>query len=134
MTRGTLGKLLWCCLAVAPGGLAPAAELDPVPVDLAGYRADCGVTIQRDGQRLQVRWPLDRGGKQEVGQVTLDLSPGKPLVESIALAGSARERYVRCSGSGPGTGPSGPRWKISPTLIPAASSAFQAASMSETMT
>ncbi len=54
-----------------------------VEVDVSGYRDDCEVRIARDGQRLTIAWPLT---KDEGGQVALDLSGSRPLLESIETA------------------------------------------------
>ena len=48
-----------------PGTLSPS-------VDLSGYRAESGVAVSRDGDRLKVEWPME----DERGQLVLDLRAG----------------------------------------------------------
>ena len=55
--------------------------LGAVDVDMKNYRPDCGVTVTRADERLKVEWPLEG---QELGQVVMDLRPGKPLIERMA--------------------------------------------------
>jgi hypothetical protein len=72
-----------------PSGLAGAAE--EVPVDLAGYRPDCGVAIRHEGQRLSIAWPMAEG---EYGRMVLDLRPGGPLIESLGIGKDAAGEAV----------------------------------------
>jgi hypothetical protein len=65
---------------LVPGSSATAAE---VPVDLSGFRAEGGVTVARDGDRLTLEWPAGGG---ETGRLTLDLTPGRPLIQGLGLA------------------------------------------------
>src|SRR5690348_10375033 len=73
-------------LAAAPAAARPA---EPVPIDLSGYAAGCGVGVRRDGSRLRIDWPLSDGDRPEYGEVVLDLTAGRPLIESINIATSA---------------------------------------------
>ncbi|HZN36765.1 MAG TPA: hypothetical protein VFB80_23205 [Pirellulaceae bacterium] len=61
-------------------GLAPAT-LAETPVDLSGYRADCAVRVEGWNGNLRVSWPMEAG---ERGEVTLDLSRTKPLIQRLA--------------------------------------------------
>ncbi len=80
MSHSGIRKAAWVLvvlIAPAPRGHAVAAD-----VDLAGFHADCGVTVHQDGPQLTVGWPMD----DETGQIVLDLRPGKPLVRSLGIA------------------------------------------------
>jgi hypothetical protein len=69
------------------GMVAFAGGADAVPVDLSGYRADCGVEVHRDGDGLAIRWPTSHG---EFGRLALDLRPGRALIAGLGLdAGDA---------------------------------------------
>jgi hypothetical protein len=64
----------------------------PVPVDLSGYRTDCGVGVSPlDGGRLKIEWPMGDG---DSGRLVLDTTPGAALVESLSVVADS-----------PGTGP-----------------------------
>lgn len=52
-------------------------------MDTSGYSPDCGVDIYRSGNLLQVSWPMEQG---EIGRMTLDLEPGRPLIQSLGVA------------------------------------------------
>jgi hypothetical protein len=67
---------------------------EKVSIDLTRYAEDCGVIVRRDGARLRVRWPMGETGTKEWGSLTLDLSGGKPLIESIGIAAGAKEDAV----------------------------------------
>jgi hypothetical protein len=78
---------------LASAGTLPAAE---VPVDLAAYRADCGVAVTREGDRLTLRWPMAQDST-DVGEMVLDLRPGQPLFDSLGIAaqpGTATRRIL----------------------------------------
>ncbi|MCA1684506.1 MAG: hypothetical protein LC745_00675 [Planctomycetia bacterium] len=68
-------------------GVMPAARGE-VSVDLSGYRDDSGVGVRRDGERLTVSWPLTAAEGGEHGRLVIDLRPGRPLVESMGVAGT----------------------------------------------
>jgi hypothetical protein len=71
-----------------------SAVADPpreVAFDLSRYSETCGIVIRRDGNRLWIRWPLDDTGGKELGQVILDLTAGKPLIEGIEIARTPAE-------------------------------------------
>ena len=53
-----------------------------VPIDLSLYRADSGIDVQRQGQRLVLQW---NAAADERGRLTLDLTGDRPLIENIAL-------------------------------------------------
>jgi hypothetical protein len=57
-------------------------------VDLAGYRANCGVTVRWEGDWLSLAWPT---GGEEAGQVVLDLRAGRPLIRSLGIKDPAGE-------------------------------------------
>jgi hypothetical protein len=65
-----------------------------IPVDFSRYGPDCGVDIRQDGNRLRVSWPLGDAGEKEFGRLTIDLTPGKPLVESMGIASGATAEAV----------------------------------------
>ena len=54
-------------------------------VDLSSYRAECGVDVRRDGDRLIIEWPME----DERGQLILDLATARPLIASIGVAGKS---------------------------------------------
>ncbi len=66
------------------------ASARDVVVDLAGYDPACGVAVERNQERLTVRWPLENG---EVGQLALDLRNGNSLFENMAIAAKAGEPF-----------------------------------------
>jgi hypothetical protein len=74
--------LLWMV-----GILRPLAAQEP-SVDLAGYRADCGVTVQWEDDRLALSWPM---GGEQAGQLVLDLRPGWPLFRTMGIRHQAGE-------------------------------------------
>jgi hypothetical protein len=84
-----LGAALLAALAASP-----ARSVEPLPVDLSGYAEGCDVTVRRDNDRLHIHWPLTDADKPEIGHVTLDLTAGRPLVETVGIAGSAGESAV----------------------------------------
>ncbi len=51
-------------------------------IDLSGYRADSGVAVRRDGDRIIVDWPME---SKESGRLILDLQTGQPLIRSIGM-------------------------------------------------
>ncbi len=53
-----------------------------VPIDLSRYRADSGIDVQQQGQRLVLQWNV---AAEERGRLTLNLTNDRPLIESIAL-------------------------------------------------
>jgi hypothetical protein len=61
---------------------ATAATAQDVAVDMGAYKADCGVTILRDGDRLAVAWPIADGVAR---RLALDLRPGRPLIEALGI-------------------------------------------------
>jgi hypothetical protein len=64
-------------------GLAPLVRVRAaVPVDLAGYKPDCGVAVEAAGDRIEARWPMADGVN---GRLVLNLGPRTPLIESIGV-------------------------------------------------
>ena len=51
-----------------------------IPVDVAAYSRSSGVEVTQGEGRLRAEWLTDSG---ERGALTLDLRPGKALVESF---------------------------------------------------
>ena len=49
------------CLLAGGTRLAGADDAVPVEVDLSRYKADSGVSVTRDGDRLRVSWPSTKG-------------------------------------------------------------------------
>ena len=63
------------------------ARAEALDVDLSGYRADSGVTVQHRDGRLRVSWELERRRDLENrGHLVLDLRPGRPLIEAMGIA------------------------------------------------
>jgi hypothetical protein len=89
MPRAALLSAL--CLSLF-GGFLQAQ--DKIPVDLTQYADECGVAVRRDGDRLCIRWPLDETDKSGFGSLTLDLTVGKPLIESLGIAPTIKEEAV----------------------------------------
>src|SRR4051794_13984996 len=54
-----------------------------IAVDLSAYKADCGVTVEKDDQGLTVAWPMDGG---ETGRLGVDLRAGEPLFRSLDVS------------------------------------------------
>jgi hypothetical protein len=63
----------------------PAAAAQ-VPVDLSRYSPSCGVQVRALPNRLRIGWPMDRS---EWGRVSLNFTPGAPLIEGIGIANRA---------------------------------------------
>ncbi|MHC5539825.1 CehA/McbA family metallohydrolase domain-containing protein [Singulisphaera rosea] len=59
-----------------------------VPVDLSGYKPECGAGVESVDGHLNVTWPVGGG---DVGRLVLDLRPKSPLVERLALGSRADE-------------------------------------------
>src|SRR5262249_50539470 len=59
-----------------------------VVVDLSGYARECGVEVKQQDDRLVIAWPMD---EKEHGRLTLDMRPGRPLIELLGIAGGAAE-------------------------------------------
>src|SRR5690349_2040099 len=77
-----------CMALVWTFGTLPRLLAAEPSVDLAGYRADCGVTVRWEDDRLSLAWPM---GGEEVGQLVLDLRPGRPLIRSMGVREPAGE-------------------------------------------
>src|SRR5262249_8635760 len=83
--RGTVAILLFISWSVGSPGRLAAAE---PTVDLAEYRADCGVTVGQVGSELQIAWQSPSFGSR-AGNLVLDLRPGRPLIRSMGLEPSS---------------------------------------------
>lgn len=83
---GLVGLALVATWAGARSSLAQTS----VPVDLSGYRAECGIALETGAGlgegRLGVTWPIVG---DDSGRLVLDLRPGKPLVERLAIGSRA---------------------------------------------
>jgi hypothetical protein len=66
-------------------GFADALPAAAIPVDSSAYRADCGIAMSNEGDRLTLSWPIARD-KAEVGELVLNLRPQQPLIRSMGLA------------------------------------------------
>src|ERR1051325_5015488 len=105
------------------------------------FSSRCPVRFSCSPWAASARRKAPARSRAEPNEVAAEsMRPGSRLVIScsshVLPSGSlnvANERYVPCSGSGPGSGPFGPKWKISPTSTPTATSASRTASMSETI-
>jgi hypothetical protein len=60
---------------------ATSTALAEVAVGQLSYNADCEVKLTREGDRLSATWPI---ADRLLGNVVLDLSGTKPLIERIA--------------------------------------------------
>src|SRR5262245_19518052 len=83
-----LRKALLCLFAGMCLGKWPnlAADSPNVSVDLSRYSPTCGVQVRAQAGRLEVSWPM---GPAEKGRVSFSLIPGKPLIETLAIAKDA---------------------------------------------
>ncbi len=89
---------IWLALVTLLVGAVPAAPQD-VAVDLGGYSPACGVDVVRSADgKLTASWPLEAGEK---GIVVLDIRPGKPLIERIAIAPDVGEPISLATGISP---------------------------------
>ena len=79
-------KLALLSLAFAPS--ADSMQAAPIPVDLSAYRADCGIAVSNEGDRVTLRWPVARD-QAEFGELVLDLRPEKPLIRAVGIARDA---------------------------------------------
>jgi hypothetical protein len=57
--------------------------------DLSTYKPKNGVFITQNGSEVRAIWPMDKG---KFGVLSLNLTPGAPLIESLGIAASAREK------------------------------------------
>jgi hypothetical protein len=83
-----LRKALVCLLAGVCLGKWPnkAADAPNVSVDLSRYSPTCGVQVRAQADRLEISWPM---GPAEQGRASFSLTPGKPLIENLAIAKDA---------------------------------------------
>ena len=88
MTRVCPRTVAIAFLVVSGGSLA--ARADTPVVDLSGYRADSGVTVEQKDGRLRVSWAVERPsrGVEIRGHLELDLRPDRPLIEAIRIGDS----------------------------------------------
>jgi len=75
-------------LTIALFGAADALAAAAISVDLSAYRADCGIAVRTEGDRLTLNWPIARD-EAEVGELVLDLRQRQPLIRSMGLAPKA---------------------------------------------
>src|SRR5262249_49903245 len=88
MRKTTMSRSAAVILALTLISILPASSIsraEAPSVDLSSYRADCGIDVHRDGDRLVVAWPMEG----ERGQITLDLVAGRPLFASIGVSAIA---------------------------------------------
>ncbi|RYG73541.1 hypothetical protein EON80_03205, partial [bacterium] len=55
--------------------------------DLSAYKTKNGVAITQMGSLLRASWPMEKG---KFGVLTLDLTPGAPLIDSLGISASAK--------------------------------------------
>jgi hypothetical protein len=85
LVRSTGAIFLLMLLRIGSTGIVQAAE---PTVDLSGYRADSGITVQQVGSELQAAWRSPSFGDRP-GQLVLDLRPGQPLIRSMGVSPSS---------------------------------------------
>ncbi len=68
-------------------GIAGRVQSAEPTVDLSGYRAESGVTVQQVGSELQISWPSP-SFRDRTGRLVLDLRPGQPLIRSMGTSPS----------------------------------------------
>ena len=82
MRPGRTAQHLLAVVLASGGAVAAAAE--GVPVDLSGYRPDCGVLVRDDGGGLTLTWRIDSSPDEGQGtRLRLDLRPGHPLIAEL---------------------------------------------------
>jgi hypothetical protein len=81
------GRLVFSTALWATWSTAVVCAAEPT-VDLSGYRAGGGVSVQQAGSELQVAWRAPSFGI-EPGRLVLDLRPGRPLIRSMGLSHTA---------------------------------------------
>src|SRR5690606_31523732 len=67
-------------------------------VDLSGYPADSAIRIEHKDGRLLIAWP---SGSEETGEMALDLSGQRPLIERIAVRRGKEEPRTILTGVDP---------------------------------
>ena len=76
-------RTIGIAVAVIFGAVQGATRADDgVPVDLTGYRPDCGVAVVHREGRLSVAWPIAAG---EAGRLVIDLRLDRPRIESLGI-------------------------------------------------
>lgn len=91
MTRACRLVVMFAIVLFPSTTARSAFQAEPPSVDLSGYRADCGVDVLRDGERLRVEWPME----DERGQLVLDFAAGRPLVASLSVGGKGGGSFRR---------------------------------------
>ncbi len=81
---GLLGFILFNRI---PAGAADSTA-KPIPVDFTELQPPSAADVRQEHDQLVVKWPIS---KAETGLLTLNLIPGKPLIDSIAIAGSGQQ-------------------------------------------
>jgi hypothetical protein len=79
-------SLIWLKLCLVAGtALAIRGKVvaQSPAVDFARYSSACGVEVRHDAGRLRVAWRMNDA---EFGRVTLNLTPGQPLIETLGVA------------------------------------------------
>ncbi|HWY74390.1 MAG TPA: hypothetical protein VN281_02170, partial [Verrucomicrobiae bacterium] len=80
----------YCAPAEVSRGLEPPGN-GQLRVDFGDYHKESGGEVRQEQDRLLVRWPISRS---EFGVLTINLSDGKPLIDSIALSDSGRSSKI----------------------------------------
>jgi hypothetical protein len=88
-------KSILAVLAMLVLASQSAAELT---IDQAAYRDDCQVRVTRDVDRLSVAWPITN---DESGEIVLELSGAKPLIERIGTRRGAGDAATILSAADP---------------------------------
>jgi hypothetical protein len=85
MTRECASALA-CAVLWLQGGVSGVCAEVPA-IDLSGYRAESGVSVQHKDARLHIAWELERPSHPSVrGHVVLDLRPGRALIELMGIS------------------------------------------------
>ncbi len=85
--RSILLRAALVLICLSPTGL----DARPIEIDLAGYHAECGIAIERDGDWLAIEWPMQGS---ERGRARLDLRAGKPLLSTLGTVTEGRFRAI----------------------------------------
>src|SRR5262245_24410786 len=82
----TMTSLFAMCFASSCMWAALAADPQRISIDSSRYSPACGVDVHVHADRVDIGWPF---GQDDFGRVTLNLSPGKPLIDQLGIAKSA---------------------------------------------
>ena len=84
--------LIACLLGFLPALILAGSVTSAATVDLSQHRADSGISVvSPDAGSLRIRWPIS---SEATGQMVLDLSPDKPLMQSVGYSSGTQPVQV----------------------------------------